>query len=151
MQAQLRRRAGVVEAVHVELAAVCEVGCVPARILTDAARLAVAGQRNRVNVSLHRTVERTCHEQPVPGLVDVQQRRARACAVDDVPVAGRQLSQQLTVIVVQVQVGMAAALGAPDELGPRLEEAQRIVKIDPGVAGLGQQDPGFAAPCVNLQ
>ncbi len=151
MQAQLRRRARAVEAVHVELAVIGKVGHVPAGVLADALRPGIAGQRDLVHIALHGTVERTRDEQPVPGFVDMQQCRAGAGAVDDVPVARGELSQQLAVIVVQVEVGVAAAFGTPDELRPGLEKAQLIVKIDPGIAALRQQDAGFAAAGMHFQ
>ncbi len=102
VQAQLRRRTGVAEAVHVELAVVREIGHVPAGFPADAARLEIARQRHLVNVALHRTVERAGDEDPLACFIDVQKGGAGAGAVGNVPVAGRERADQLAVVVVKV-------------------------------------------------
>jgi hypothetical protein len=116
MQAQLWRRTGAVETVDIELAAIGEVGLMPACILAYAARLSVPGQRNFVDIAFHGAGERTGYEKSVAFFVYVQQRRTCACPVNDVPVARGKLPQQAAVVVIQVEVGVPAAFGTPDEL-----------------------------------
>ncbi len=48
-------------------------------------------------------------------------------------------------------MGVPAALGTPDEPGPGFEKGQLVVQVDPGVAGLRQQDAGFTAAGMHFQ
>ncbi len=139
VQADLRRLCDAVEIIDVEL-----------RIGRHRDRVQAGALREAFDLAGILSVERSSIELPLDGIgfgrgeihqapIFVDGLDGAAPKVIHVPVAGRQLLEDMPLIVVQIEVARThPAADRPDELGGSLEEREFVVKLDPRRAGFGQ-------------
>src|SRR5262245_43226378 len=110
----------------------------PTRVFGDPLRLALRAQRHRVELSFERRL-RVRHEiDGVIALIDAS-NRALAAFADDVPVAVRERTNELAVVVIEIEMRVTAAARRPNDLRCAFEQSELIVEVDPRVAALSDQ------------